>query len=115
MDIYKSDFSKEAMQEYLSQAIEMIKGFTGLNLKISQLVRIRQLVEEACEEGKSPALSRVCWPHWETAMRFLWEYYGINGGNFHNLKKMLELNEYLQCSECVKEWFKMKQDEMFLL
>ena len=105
----------DGVQYSFLRAKRVTEEFTGLTLKLSELVRLRQLTKEAMQANSSAqnSINKVIVVT-EAAHRFLDEFYDINITNNLWFKEFFDLDKNFNSSETIKEWFRQKQEEMFL-
>jgi|GEM_PF-3116959 len=93
-----------------------IEHFTGLTLKTSELLRIRQIAKEEVSKNRTTKSSFIkTIPFVEAFYCFLCEFYGFDATLRDRIEILFEIDENLNSSEAVKEWFRRQQDEMFLI
>ena len=119
-------YSREEIQDEFRDARSQIERLTGLQLHLSELVRLRQIVEE-CMSPDAATIDGGCRiaAIEEAPNRFLYEFYGIDEtiyferlfeiGDEPANKIIIYTRKNIGPKQPVKEWFKMKQEEMFLL
>ena len=108
----KNEIRIPTVQRIFENAIKRIKYFTGLDLTISEQVKLKHIAKEVHDQLLQEA--SVGWaidaPVAETSTRFLFENYGID---INPLDRFEFFGTDKKSREAVKEYFRQKQEEMF--